>query len=126
MSLIDNGHIAIFSTISLTVYSQLVVKWQMNLADDLPLGLWEKIPFFFHILINPWIISAIIATFFAGISWMMAMSKFDLSYAYPFVSLVYVLMMIFSVIFFHELITFNKVAGVVLISLGIIVLGFGS
>lgn len=119
------GYIGILLTISFSVYSQLVIKWQVNNAGELPLDSFGKIRFLFFLLLNPWVISAILATLGAGLSWMLAMSKFDLSYAYPFTSLIYVLMMVASVIFFNESLTVNKVIGVFFIIIGVIILTKG-
>lgn len=54
---------------------------------------------------------------------MLVMSRFDLSYAYPFISVMFVLMMIASVIFFNEPITAGKTLGVLLIVCGVFILG---
>jgi multidrug transporter EmrE-like cation transporter len=54
---------------------------------------------------------------------MVAMTKFTLSYAYPFVSLSFVLVLICSNIFFKDPITVNKSIGMGLIILGVV---FGS
>ena len=116
------GHIAVLMTIVFTMYSQLVIKWQVNNAGELPLDNFGKLKFLFILLLNPWVISAILATFASGLSWMLAMSKFDLSYAYPFTSLLYVLMMVASVVFFNESLTINKMIGVCFIMIGIIII----
>jgi len=117
------GYIGVFLTIFFSLYSQLVIKWQVNNAGELPLDHFGKLKFLFFLLLNPWVMSAILATLGAGLSWMLAMSKFDLSYAYPFISLVYVFMMVASVVFLNESLTMNKIIGLGLIVLGIIITG---
>ena len=107
----------------LTVYGQLVIKWQVNSAGVMPVELIDKIWFMLRILLNPWIISGLLGAFLASLSWMIAMTKFSLSYAYPFVSLSFVLVLVSSNIFFKEPITIAKSIGMGLIILGII---FGS
>lgn len=119
------GYIGVFMTIVFSLYSQLVIKWQVNNAGELPLDSFGKLKFLFFLLLNPWVISAIIATLGAGLSWMLAMSKFDLSYAYPFISLIYVFMMIASVVFLNESLTMNKMIGVFFVMIGIIILTKG-
>jgi multidrug transporter EmrE-like cation transporter len=52
---------------------------------------------------------------------MAAMTKFDLSYAYPFMSLNFVLVLMLSAFFFGEPITPSKLIGLFLIIGGIIV-----
>ena len=49
------------------------------------------------------------------------MTKFDISYAYPFMSSAFVLVFLISVILFNEAITWNKVIGLLLIVAGIVV-----
>ena len=112
-------------TIVFTMYSQLIIKWQVNNAGELPLDSFGKLKFLLILLLNPWVISAIISTFCAGVSWMLAMSKFDLSYAYPFLSLVYAFMMVASVVFLNESLTLNKMIGVFFIMIGIVIITKG-
>lgn len=50
----------------------------------------------------------------------------ELSVLYPFVSLGYLWTLLWSRLFFHEPITRPKIAGVGLILLGIVLLGFGN
>ncbi|OFI07748.1 putative 4-amino-4-deoxy-L-arabinose-phosphoundecaprenol flippase subunit ArnF [Clostridium acetireducens DSM 10703] len=52
--------------------------------------------------------------------WIKVLSKVELSYAYPFVSLGYVLIMIFSYLVFKENITYLRIIGVVFIIIGVI------
>jgi len=115
------SHIYIFITILLTVYGQLVIKWQMNRVGTLPNTLTGKLSVLLHMFFNPWVISCLFAGFCVVLSWMTAMTKFDLSYAYPFMSLSFVFVLILSGIFFHEPVTLPKVVGLSLIVIGIIV-----
>ena len=108
-----------------TVYGQLVVKWQVGKAGALPATIGEKISFLAHLVLNPWILSAMAAGFFALLSWLGAMTKFELSYAYPFMSLAFVFVLILSVVLFHESLSGPKVLGVVLIIAGIAVASRG-
>ena len=114
-------HIYIFLTVVLVVYSQLVMKWQVGLAGDLPIGIIDKVLFLLQILFRPWVISGFAGAFLASLSWMAAMSKFPLSYAYPFMSLAFVLVLAFSSLFFQESVTLPKVIGMALIVAGIII-----
>ena len=66
-------------------------------------------------------------TFFAGILWMATMTKLDLSLAYPFMSLPFIFVLLFSALFFNEPMNVYKVSGVALIIAGVVVSsrGFG-
>lgn len=115
------NHLYIFLTIFFTVYGQVIIKWQVQLAGAFPQGMLEKFQYIFTLLLNPFIISGFASAFLAAMSWMAAMTKFPLSYAYPFMSLAFVLVMFLSAIFFKEPITVPKSLGLGLIILGIII-----
>jgi len=111
----------VFCAVALTAYSQLIVKWRVNRAGPIPVDLAKKAWFLGGLLLDPWILTGILATFLAGLSWMAAMTKLELSFAYPFMSLSFVLVLIFSAFLFHESVTVPKVLGMLLIIAGIIV-----
>lgn len=115
------SYLYVLLTIVLTVYGQIVIKWQVLKAGALPEATGEKIAFLFHLLLNGWIISAFAAAFLASLFWMAAMTKLQLSHAYPFMGLTFVLVLLASGLFFHEPITAYKMAGVALIVLGLAV-----
>ena len=115
------GFAYILGTILCTVYGQLIAKWQVAKAGALPASFTERIPFMLHLLLNPWIVSSIAAGFGALLCWLSAMTKFELSYAYPFMSLAFVLVLVLSVLLFHEALTTAKILGVLLIIAGIII-----
>jgi multidrug transporter EmrE-like cation transporter len=111
----------VFLTVVLTVYGQIAIKWQVLKAGALPEALSDKISFLFQLLLNPWVISAFAAALLASVFWMAAMTKLQLSHAYPFMSLAFVLIMVASGVFFNEPITPLKIAGISLVILGLVV-----
>lgn len=118
-------HTFILLTVLFTVYSQLIMRWQVSEAGPLPVDTHGKISYVLNLLVNPWVLSGIVATFFAGVSWMLAMTKFEISYAYPFVSLNYILVLVAGFFLFNEAISATKLAGSALVILGIIVIAKG-
>lgn len=115
------GHFYVLLTILLTVYGQLVLKWHISQAGPLPIALVDKIIFLLQQFGNIWILSGLAAAFVAALCWMAAMTRFELSYAYPLMSLSFVLVLGLSAAFFHEAITASKVIGIALIVAGIII-----
>jgi multidrug transporter EmrE-like cation transporter len=115
----------ILTTILCTVYGQLVVKWQVRNAGALPLGINNRIYFLLKLLFNPWILSGLAAALVAMFAWMAAMTKFELSYAYPFTSLGFVIVLVLSALLFHEAMTIPKVLGVGLVVVGLVVASHG-
>jgi drug/metabolite transporter (DMT)-like permease len=116
-------YLYVVATLVLTVYGQLVVKWQVNRAGHVPADLGSKVAFLGRLLINPWVISVLVAAFLAAASWMIAMTHFTLSRAYPFMGLSFVLVLIGSALWLGESFSWPKAAGVVIIAIGI---GVGS
>ncbi|WP_100010291.1 EamA family transporter [Lentibacillus sediminis] len=116
------GYAYIFGTIFFTVYGQLILKWKIDQQGSLPVPMGEKFVFLLQLLLNPWILSGFFAAFLAALSWMAAMSKFDISYAYPFMSLSFVLVFILSAVLFGEPVSTQKVIGFGFIVLGIIIM----
>ncbi|CAM2869703.1 4-amino-4-deoxy-L-arabinose-phosphoundecaprenol flippase subunit ArnF [Legionella steigerwaltii] len=108
-------------TILCTVYAQLVIRWQMKSAGALPPGFLSKIMFVFLQFLNPWIVSVVFASTLAIISWMAAMTKFEISYAYPFLSLSFIFVLIFSSFILGESLNIYKIAGTILVTLGVMV-----
>ena len=115
----------IFGTVVFTVYGQLIVKWQAAKAGALPSALPERLLFLGQLILNPWILSGMAAAFVAMLCWLSAMTKFDLSYAYPFMSLAFVLVLILSAVLFNERVTIAKVVGLGIIIVGIVVTSRG-
>jgi multidrug transporter EmrE-like cation transporter len=115
------GYLYILGTILFTVYGQIIIKWQVSNAGTFPVDAAGKMWFLLRLSVNPWVISSLGCAFLAFLCWMAAMTKFDLSHAYPFMSLSFVFVLVLSGFFFHEPVTMAKVLGVLLIMAGIIV-----
>jgi multidrug transporter EmrE-like cation transporter len=115
------SYVYVFLTLLLIVYGQLVIKWQVMAAGAFPADPADQILFLARLLLNPWIISALAAALAAAIAWMAAMTKLDLSHAYPFMSLAFVLVLLGSAYFFHEPVTPAKLVGLALVCAGIVV-----
>ena len=114
-------YVYIFTTITLTVYGQMILKWQISLAGGLPVSSWDKIVFLIKLMINPWVFSCWVAGFLAGLAWMAALTHFRLSYVYPFMGLTFALVLLLSGLFLNETVTNYKVTGILLIVIGIYV-----
>jgi len=112
-------HFYIIGTIVFTVYGQLILKWRIAPHGALPASIQDKILFLVQLLMDPFIISGLAAAFVASLFWMAAMTKFNLSYAYPFMSIPFVLILFLSAFFFQEAITVPKLIGMIFIIVGI-------
>jgi drug/metabolite transporter (DMT)-like permease len=120
------GYLYIAGCVFFTVYGQLVLKWRMNMQEPLPLAFTDKIIGLIKlILFDPFILSGFVSAFLASLFWMAAMTKFSLSFAYPFMSSAFIIVMFFSVLLFGESLNIYKLLGTGLIVAGIVVLSQG-
>jgi drug/metabolite transporter (DMT)-like permease len=108
-------------SVIVTAYGQLVVKWRVSKRGHLPATLAGKWHFFLSLLTDPWVLSAMATTFLAALCWMAALSKLELSKAYPFSALSFVSVLVFSGIFLDETISAGRVAGFAMVIIGLIV-----
>lgn len=118
-------YLYIFATIGFTVYGQLILKWRIAKFGTLPTDLFEKLKFLISLLFDPAIFSGFFAAFLASLAWMAAMTKFDLSHAYPFMSLNFVVVLLLSGWLLNEPVTLLRVLGIVLIVCGTVVAARG-
>ena len=72
-------------------------------------------------LFDPLIFSGFVSAFIASIFWMLAMTKLELTYAYPFMSLSPALVFIVGIFVLGETFTVGKLLGLLIIMIGIIV-----
>ncbi|MBC7810369.1 MAG: EamA family transporter [Burkholderiales bacterium] len=113
------GFLYIALTILLTVYGQIVLKWQLDQAGEFPPDFGDKLIFLFRQLLNPWVISSFASAFIASLTWMAAMTQFELSFAYPFMSLSFIIVAMISFMFLGETFTWAKVGGTLVIIAGL-------
>lgn len=116
----DYGYIV--ATIALTVFGQLMLKSRMDHAGPMPSGA-SGVRFLLGMLLDPFVVASFAAAFLAGLSWMAAMTRFELSYAYPFTSLNFVVVLALSVWLLGESWSLGKVVGVTLIVVGTLFVG---
>lgn len=118
-------YLYIFGTVLFTVYGQLILKWRIGNYGSLPAPLDKKIFFLLRLFTDIYILSGFMAAFVASLFWMAAMTKFDLSHAYPFMSLNFVIVLLLSGWLLSEPITVLKSVGVGLIVCGTIMAARG-
>jgi drug/metabolite transporter (DMT)-like permease len=118
---VNSAYAFVAATVLLTVYGQLIIKWQTGKAGEFPSSASDRVSYLTHFLINPWVISSLLSAVVAAFAWIAALSKLELSRAYPFVSASFVLVLILSAIVFGESLTLTKIAGAALIVAGLII-----
>ncbi len=116
------NYLYILATIFFTVYGQIILKWRLTqLKFILPHGTLNKFLALIKIIFDPFILSGFAAAFIASLFWMATMSKFEITKAYPFMSLAPGLVFLIGILFLGEQFTWGKVIGLCFIIIGTIV-----
>lgn len=121
------GYFYILGTIVCTVYGQLILKWRIGKYGALPDAFLDKLIFLTKLLFDPYIFSGFAVAILASFFWMAAMTKFDVSYAYPFITAgLTLLTVVLAITLLGESITPSKIVGVIFIVIGVSIMGFGA
>jgi len=112
--------IYILISVLTSAVGQLMLKKGMTDLGEITLNIDHLIPTVWKIGTNPFVFWGL-AIYLAGtVFWLAALSRVDLSYAYPFASLSYVIMLIASWMMFDEKITLSRIFGTVIIGVGVL------
>ncbi len=83
-------------------------------------GIWEQLG---SIILTPAIFLGFSCFGVSSILWLVVISRWELSFAYPLVALGYLLAILYGTLLLHETLTLPKIVGSILILGGISVLG---
>ena len=107
----------ILMLIFFTVTGEFLLKYSV---DGLPIGL--NLESLLLILSTPGILFGILFVFSASILWIVGMSKFQLSFMYPFMSLNYIIIIIGSEFLLKEDVQLNRYIAILFILIGLIII----
>ncbi|GAI81331.1 unnamed protein product [marine sediment metagenome] len=118
--------LAIFLSISLAVVGQLLLKMGMLRIGRFSLNISTIVQQYTRIFLNLFVIAGVIGFFLSMMVWLYVLSRLELSTAYPFVALNYVLILFVSHFLLKETITPVKIMGVAVIVLGVFLISRGA
>ena len=98
---------------------QILLKKGMGSMGPLTLSLSQLGTILWRIATNPYVIIGLSLYVCGSLFWLAALSRVDLSYAYPFASLSYVIMLIAAWQLFNESITPLRLLGTGVVILGV-------
>ena len=119
----DRGKMIVYAYISVMIITvgQLILKYGVSKLGEMPTKIDDGAVFLFRALLNPLVILSLILAFVAALAWIAAVSKVELSFAYPFTSLGYVLVLLFSSLILKEQIPMMRWIGVFIIGIGVFI-----
>lgn len=116
--------VSILCSVVVGVVGQLILKLAMGKAG--PLGLRRgPIPAVLAIALNPGVWAGLSLYGVSMLFWMAGLSHVELGYAYPFLSLSYVLILLGSKAILGERIGWLRLGGVMLICIGVTTVALG-
>lgn len=116
----NNTYVTISITIAATVVGQLMTKKGMSVAGQMPADKLGVVMFLFKtMLLNPWVLGGLLMAVLAAMSWMATLSKTELGYAYPFMSIAFPLVLLLSGLVFNEHVPMLRWIGMAIIIFGI-------
>ena len=113
-------------SVSLSIIGQLILKRGMSDLGPVSLtsrGIFEIV---WSIATNPFVVVGMVIFAASVLCWLIGLSRVQLSYAYPFISLSYVVILAASYFILGEQLSFLRIAGVAVICLGVLLVSFSN
>ena len=104
---------------SLTVTGELLLKHGMNNHGELNVSGATLLPTAIKLFTNPFVLGGFVFVFSGALFWLAVLSRWDLAFAYPLLSISYIIGMVAAVIFLGERVSLTRVLGVLVIVVGV-------
>jgi multidrug transporter EmrE-like cation transporter len=114
-----NTYAVILVSVTLAAIGQVAWKLGMNQTGQSTATNFAAV---MTVLLNPYILLGFVLYGLGTIFWLIALSKKDLSFVYPFISLTYMLVLILSNVILKESIGINKLVGIMFIITGLFII----
>jgi len=108
----------IFISVLLSASGQCFLK--MGAVRQSPIINIRLCPSFILALLNPYVMIGLVLYLLSALFWIKALGLVDLSLAYPFIAVGIIITMVFSAFFLGEKITAMRIAGTLVIALGLV------
>lgn len=112
----------ILFTVMTNAAAQLLLKYGMISLGSISFSTETLIQRMFQIVFNPWVFAGLVTFVISMASHLYVLSKVDLSFAYPFLSLAYVMVALLAWWLFNEDLGAYKIAGIIFICIGTILI----
>lgn len=101
---------------------QILLKTGMSQMGPLTLSVNQLFHILWRMTTNPFVVVGLGVYVMGTVFWLSALSRVDLSYAYPFASLSYIVMLVASILIFKENITLLRLVGTLVVGLGVLLI----
>lgn len=115
----------ILFTVMTNAAAQLMLKQGMMSLGDISFAGTNPVIKILQIVFSPWVFFGLCTFVISMASHLYVLSKVELSFAYPFLSLAYVAVAVFAYFVFHEDLNGFRIAGIAAICVGTILIAQG-
>ena len=111
--------ILVMAPISMGIVAQILLKTGMLQIGKFSVDISKLFMTFVGIFLNPFVLVGMFLYFAASLLWLIVLSRIDLSFAYPLLSIGYIFIVLYSDIVLKEEVSLVRWAGVLTICLGV-------
>ena len=106
-------------SVLLNAFAQLFIRKGMLLIGSLTLNIQNIVSLCFKVLTNIFLLCGMTCYAISILLWMVVLSRVNVSVAYPLLSIGYIVTAIMAYFLFGETLTLQKVAGIIVICIGV-------
>jgi multidrug transporter EmrE-like cation transporter len=106
-------------TILFTVTGQLLIKSATLSLGAIPTQFDQLLPFILRAYLNWKVLGGLACAVIASVCWLGAVSRSNISFAYPFMGFAIVLVLVLSPLLFGETVPWSRWVGVIVVCVGI-------
>ncbi len=108
----------ILANVALAVSGQVAIKYGMQKVGVITAS--NTVQMLMKSFTNIFVLLGLFAYALAAVTWILVLSRVELSFAYPMLSIGYIAILIISALFLHEAVSVWRIAGTLLILSGIV------
>ena len=114
--------IYILISVLLSAVGQIMLKKGMNDLGTMTIAMKQIVGILWRMGTNPYVFVGLVIYVVGVVFWLAALSRVDLSYAYPFASLSYIVMLVASWVLFGEHISILRLVGTLVVCVGVLLI----
>ena len=112
----------ILSGVALNAFAQVSLKKGMQAIGIFSFTLDNVLPIGLRAIVNPFILAGLLCYVVSVVIWLMVLSRVEVTYAYPFLSVGYIITALAGLIFLDENMGLMRWAGVFIICVGVVLI----
>ena len=112
----------ILFSVMLNALAQIFLKRGVMHFENIPASTGNLLKLYLNAATNYYVLGGLLCYGVSVLTWMFVLSKTEVSYAYPFLSIGYILSAIAGYYFFQEHISFSRMLGIAIICVGVIII----